>query len=420
MIRLVEMRILLGAHTINPAGGGEAGIGWGWAESLASLPGVERVTVVAHPMAREQIEARLAADELLREKLRFEWVLPPDRIDPWNGDVPGKKVWHRLLIHYQLWQRYAERAALRLVDRIDLAQHVTFGNIFLRTFVAKLPVPYIIGPVGGGQSPAVSDAAALLARTRDVHGGVELARSLIVRVNAHRPELRRRLGGAVAVLCANSQTLDVARRFQSRSELMIDGGIGQLPPERARLNLDKPTVLWVGKMESRKDPLAVVDVAEHLRTVAPAVRVRVVGDGWLRERLRRDIDERRLGEVIELVGTLPHEQMATVYASASVFLFTSRRDTFGVQNLEAMSHGLPIIYRDSPGVGVADFAGDSAVPVPTREFPREAAVEIAHLTSTPDLWNRISNTARDRAAELTWTVKARRLFEIASSALGRP
>ena len=48
--------------------------------------------------------------------------------------------------------------------------------------------------------------------------------------------------------------------------------------------------------------------------------------------------------------------MHDAYRSATVSLFTSHRDTFGVQNLEAMTHGLPIVFRSSLGVSVNDFA----------------------------------------------------------------
>ncbi len=407
------MKVLLGAHTIGP-GGGERGIGWGWAESLARCSDVQRVEVVAHPMARYEIEQRLRHDAELDEKLRFHWVLPPDRIDPWKGDVPGKKVWHRLLLHYQLWQRYAERAGRQLVGDVDVAHHVTFGNIFLRTFVAELPLPYIIGPVGGGQAPPVGDALRLFAKTRDVHGGIELARSTVVRAAGHRPVLKRRLGKALAVLCANSQTLSVARRYQPRSELMIDGGINGLPSNRASLNKDAPVVLWVGKMESRKDPFAALSVADELRKVLPNSRLVMIGDGWLHDRVAQELRDRHLQSSVELRGVVPHEQMETAYASASVFLFTSHRDTFGVQNLEAMTHGLPIIFRAGSGVGVSDFARDSAIAVPpTEDFAAQAARRVSDLVTDRRRWQEYSDQALQAAGTFTWSSKARRVVELA-------
>jgi glycosyltransferase involved in cell wall biosynthesis len=364
-------------------------------------------------MEREAIEHRLRQDAQLDDKLRFHWVLPPDRIDPWKGDVPGKKVWHRLLLHYQLWQRYAERVGKELAESVDVAQHVTFGNIFLKTFITELQLPYIIGPVGGGQAPPPTDALRLLAKTRDVHGGIELVRSVVVRGSAHRPALRRRLGNAVAVLCANSQTLAVARRYQPRSQLMIDGGITALPSSRAKLDSTAPVVLWVGKMEARKDPFAALDVADELRKVLPRAQLVMIGDGWLRGRVAEAALDRHLEDVVDLRGAIPHEQMDAAYAGASAFLFTSRRDTFGVQNLEAMTYGLPIVFRAGSGVGVDDFARGSAIAVQaTEHFASQAAQRISRLAAAPVEWQRRSDEALREAANFTWAEKARRVVDL--------
>lgn len=411
-----RLRILLGAHTIGPEGG-ERGIGLGWAEALARNANVQRVEVVAHPMAREAIEHRLRRDAELEDKLRFHWVLPPDRIDPWKGDVPGRRVWHRLLLHYQLWQRCAGRVGKELAGSVDVAQHVTFGNLFLKTFVTDLGLPYVIGPVGGGQAPPPIAALRLLARTRDVHGGIEFVRSVSVRGAAHRPALRGRLGNAVAVLCANSQTLAIARRYQPRSELMIDGGVTTLPSTRAKHEAIAPVVLWVGKLEARKDPLAALDVADELRQVLPKARLVMVGDGWLRDRVAQAVLDRRLEDVVELKGAVPHEQMGAAYAGASAFLFTSQRDTFGVQNLEAMTYGLPIVFRAGSGVGVDDFACGSAVAVPANgPFASQAAQRIARLAAAPAEWRRLSDEAVREAATFTWAEKARRVVELFATA----
>lgn len=412
------MRVLLGTHTVDPTQGGEGGTGWGWAESLARNPAIERVEVVAHPQAREAIEQRLTDDSALATKLHFHWVLPPKLIDPWKGSPPGKKVWHRLLLHYQLWQLAAERAARPLVKRLDVAHHVTLGSIYLRTFVTELPLPYIIGPVGGGQAASTRDALMLLKKTRDVHSAFELVRSLLIRPMGRRSVVRRRLSGASAVLCANSQTLQLARRYQPRSELMIDGGIDSLPTRRAGPPGAAPIVLWVGKLEARKDPLAALDVAEALRTMMPAARLLIAGTGWLSDRMSREIARRSLSGTVDLAGHIPFEHMDATYASASVFLFTSLRDTFGVQNLEAMTYGLPIVFRDSSGVSVSDFAGPAAIPVANRDgWATKAALAITELLQNPRSWQARSDAAITAAQGFTWAAKAERAVTLYEQSL---
>ena len=55
---------------------------------------------------------------------------------------------------YYLWQIGAYRIGKRLHQqvRFDLVHHVTFVNYWLPSFLALLPVPFVWGPVGGGES----------------------------------------------------------------------------------------------------------------------------------------------------------------------------------------------------------------------------------------------------------------------------
>jgi glycosyltransferase involved in cell wall biosynthesis len=57
------------------------------------------------------------------------------------------------------------------------------------------------------------------------------------------------------------------------------------------------------------------------------------------------------------LGVLDREELAKVYASADVFVFPSKTDTFGLVLLEAMACGLPVAAY--PVTGPRDVLGDS-------------------------------------------------------------
>jgi glycosyltransferase involved in cell wall biosynthesis len=159
-------------------------------------------------------------------------------------------------------------------------------------------------------------------------------------------------------------------------------------------------------------------VAEALRLTMPAARLRIVGDGWLTERVRKEIRSRSLSDTVHLAGHIRQQQMEATYTSASVLLFTSLRDSFGVQNLEAMSYGLPIVFRDSRGVSVSDFAGTAAIPVPNGDgWATEAARAITKLLQDPESWQTLSTAALTAAKGLTWTAKAERAVTLYEQAL---
>lgn len=101
-------------------------------------------------------------------------------------------------------------------------------------------------------------------------------------------------------------------------------------PERAQPSgLPRPIHLNVGRVAPEKNLQAFLDLD------LPGSRL-VVGDGPQLDELRR-----RYPQVV-FVGAKFGEELAACYASADVFVFPSRTDTFGLVMLEAIASGTPV------------------------------------------------------------------------------
>ena len=87
---------------------------------------------------------------------------------------------------------------------------------------------------------------------------------------------------------------------------------------------------------------------------------------------------------------LKQPELAKVYASADVFVFPSRTDTFGLVLLEALASGLPVAAY--PVTGPIDVLGDSPAGA-LREDLREACLEALRIDRT---------TARAHAEKFSW------------------
>jgi glycosyltransferase involved in cell wall biosynthesis len=87
--------------------------------------------------------------------------------------------------------------------------------------------------------------------------------------------------------------------------------------------------------------------------------------------------------------------MPALYRSADVFIFTSLRDSFGAQVLEAMGAGLPVVTLDHQGVGT--FVPEKAafkVPVKNPEETVAGLVEaIRTLMVSPELRAKMGRVA---------------------------
>jgi glycosyltransferase involved in cell wall biosynthesis len=140
---------------------------------------------------------------------------------------------------------------------------------------------------------------------------------------------------------------DLVRRGFPRVRLWTRGVNHALyrPRPKRSLDLPRPVFLSVGRVAVEKNLEALLDLDLPGSTV-------IVGDGPARRRL-----ERRYPHA-HFLGAKNGEALADVYASADVFVFPSRTDTFGIVLIEAMASGLPIAAFPAPGP--IDVVGPSA------------------------------------------------------------
>lgn len=196
--------------------------------------------------------------------------------------------------------------------------------------------------------------------------------------------LRRFHAPAQAVMVASDA---IRRELAARGFAnLVDWGRGVDPelfnPGRrddGRLELPRPIFLSVGRIAPEKNLTA------FLTLDLPGSKV-VVGDGPALADLRRQFPQ------AHFLGRRENGELASLYASADVFVFPSRTDTFGLVMLEALASGLPVAAY--PVAGPLDVIGDSSAGVLDRDL-RVAALACLAIPRE-----------RCRAHALTFTWKA--------------
>lgn len=398
------MKVLLIGHACSPRQGSEPGGTWNWAWQLSQQ---HQVWVIAHPYDRNGV-ARFLADHP-RSSLRFVWVDLPRWIDPWIPRANDRG----LRFHYMAWLSLACNRAIELHKRIgfDLAHHVSYGTISAPPPVSKFPFPFVWGPVGGAQR-----APSSFRRYFGRGWSNEIARSFRIRILEHSPSLRKAAQASAVALATNYETAQLLVTVGARDvRLFLDSGIPEsfLLKDRVPKSTDGSlTLLWVGRMQTRKAlPLALDALA---MTDDLNVRLLVAGDGEMRESWQQYARHLRVESKVEFLGKLPWHQMPNLYRIADAFLFTSLRDSFGMQVLEAMAHSLPIIALDHQGVG-AFIPTDAGIKVPVtnpRETVRQIAEAIRWLVKTPEGRLRMGEAGRFYAETQTWERRAARISEL--------
>ncbi len=108
------------------------------------------------------------------------------------------------------------------------------------------------------------------------------------------------------------------------------------PPPDFFAQLPRPIQLYVGRVAVEKN------IEAFLESDHPGSKV-VVGDGPSLERLRRGYPD------AHFLGRKSGRALAGCYAGADVFVFSSRTDTFGLVNIEALACGTPVAAYPVPG-----------------------------------------------------------------------
>jgi hypothetical protein len=116
------------------------------------------------------------------------------------------------------------------------------------------------------------------------------------------------------------------------------------PSKSNRLNTDPPIFLYVGRVAVEKN------IEAFLELDLPGSKW-VAGAGPSLAGFRARFPD------VNFLGVLDQWELAQVYASAQVFVFPSKTDTFGLVLLEAMACGLPVAAY--PVTGPLDVIGDS-------------------------------------------------------------
>lgn len=384
------MKVLLSAFQCCPGMGSEPGNGWQWSKALADAG--HEVTVLTQPEFRERIAAGG------RNDIDFQFV--EQSRTPFNHSK-----FMRIYDNYRRWQNAAIDHAEEMRRDFDVVHHVVWGSLHLGSRLWRLPAPMVYGPIGGGQI-APTNYWRYFGRNWPTEYLRNVATGRLLEMNAWS---RETLQHAAVTLVTNSATEAAARRLGARDiRYFLAEGLPAdwvVAPRRRPPGI--PIVFWVGRFLPRKAPMLAIEAFSELRKSMP-VRLVMAGDGPLLEECREAVSRLGIGSDADLPGRVPWSQVMELCDEASVFLFTSLRDSSGAQFLEAMGRGLPAVALDHHGIGDLKV-GLAAEKVEIPRDPGELHVRIAaslRTILTGDDWEARSAAAVNWAAGHVWPAKA--------------
>jgi glycosyltransferase involved in cell wall biosynthesis len=171
-------------------------------------------------------------------------------------------------------------------------------------------------------------------------------------------------------------------------------------PELVRHDADDHAVfLYVGQLVERK---GIEQLIRAIALVDPKLLGRsvfwLVGDGEQRSQLESLVRQLGLVDVVRFLGKQPHEQLATFYRAADVFVMPTLDDYRALVGFEALSYGLPLLHSIYDGA-VTELVDEGRNG--TQCDPRQAsqfAERITWMIENVDRFGEMGQISRQRSA----------------------
>ena len=298
------------------------------------------------------------------------------------------------------WPRVRAFLAQARIDRLDLIHYTTPGPVGLaaRYVAAKLRLPMV-----GSFHTLLSEYTEVLSGSRQLGQAMRL----------YQRWAYGRCGTVLAPSEATARLLVQAGFRADRLRVWARGvDTDRFTPARrsearraawaARPQV--PIVAYAGRLSREKGLDALPEISRSLRAIGQPHRLLFIGDGPMRGELEAACP----GAIF--TGKVAHDDVPALLASADLFWFPSRTDTFGNVVLEAQACGLPVIVTDEGGPREAVRHGETGL-VCGDTGPFTLALALSWLLREPARRAQMGAAARRHAITRSWPLALEPLFD---------
>ena len=382
-------RAIVVALDLNPDIGSECGNAHQWARIIARHYHVDVFVPAWH---QGGIVRSLSAYPLAT----FHFMFPNAAVQGVLQRLRPPNVRNAVFVH--VVKRTLQRADLReyrLIHVLTPAGVHSFNSLY------TLGIPVIVGPLGGAlpSHPAFRD-------TFKDEWLRNLLRDTFYRLVVHLPSWRRYFLNANTLLAGTDcVTQFLPEECRGKSQVVFDTFVDTdvyKPPTERRPTKSTVRVLFAGTLSASKGPMLLVEAVRLCRARGvQGLDVVLFGDGPLRERLQRLVEESGLCDCVTLRGRVPTRELVEQYQKSDVFCLPTLREPGGGAILEAMACGLPVITSDygGPRYSVTDDCGIRIEMVNPGQYARDLSSALELLVRREDLRRSMGHRARQRALE---------------------
>jgi glycosyltransferase involved in cell wall biosynthesis len=242
---------------------------------------------------------------------------------------------------------------------------------------------------------------------------------------------RRTVSRAKAIITISESTRQDVIHFLSAPPERVhtiycgsEASFRPLPPAevaafKSQYQLPDKFILFLGTLEPRKNIEGLIRAYAHWKQVEPTAPPLVIagGKGWYYHHIFELVETLKLTGAIHFPGYVPQETLPMWYNAATVFVYPSRFEGFGLPVLEAMACGTPVIT--STASSLPEVTGtEGAAWLVDPDNTTGLAEAMAAVSGQPARQAEMSALGLARAAQFSWQKTARQTVAVYQKVLG--
>lgn len=400
------MKILISAYACEPNRGSEPGVGWHTAWELAKH---HEVWVLTRPD-----DGRPAIEEYLINNSNSHLHFVYFNLPLWGSFWQWGSI--AFVLHYYLWQVQAYFVARRLHQKIgfDVAHHVTFVRYSTPSFISLLPIPFVWGPVGGGEA-----APKLFWKDFSLRAKIyELLRLFAHRVGELDPFVHLTAKRSMVI---KATTEDTAERISllgtNKIEIVSEASLSQaeiaILDELPLPELFPVRFISMGRLIHWKG--FHLSLKAFAQTGLKDAEYWILGEGIESLKLQQLATELKIAHQVKFWGRLPRQETLEKLGQAHVLVHPSLHDSGGWVCLEAMAAGRPVICLDLGGPGV-QVTAETGIKTPAHN-PEQVVIDLSeamkHLANDSSLRLQLGQTGKEKVKQTyNWNFKGKKLAKL--------
>jgi glycosyltransferase involved in cell wall biosynthesis len=187
---------------------------------------------------------------------------------------------------------------------------------------------------------------------------------------------------------------------------------------RQKYGLPENFILYVGLVEPRKNLPVLIQAYRSVLGQGVRHRLVIAGRfGWNYRQVLEEIDRLDLQDLVSFTGYVPRQDLPIVYNLASLFVYPTLYEGFGLPALEALACGTPVITSEV--ASLPEIMGEAGILIPPGDG-QALSQAILSVLSDQALRERMKEKGPQQAAAFTWERTARQTLQVYHHILEHP